>query len=92
MSLSIKKRLCNNLVAIYQQTREWSKAIQYASQLVKMGRKRMRSNIAHFWCELAMQEQAEGDSNRAILTLSVPYLKILSVLGRVFRWQVVLRK
>ncbi|MFY2508137.1 lipopolysaccharide assembly protein LapB [Vibrio pectenicida] len=55
------------LVSIYQQTREWAKAIQYASQLVKLGRKRMRTNIAHFWCELAMQEQAEGDSNRAIL-------------------------
>ena len=55
------------LVSIYQQTREWAKAIQYASQLVKLGRKRMRTSIAHFWCELAMQEKAEGDSNRAIL-------------------------
>ncbi|CAM3594206.1 lipopolysaccharide assembly protein LapB [Vibrio aquimaris] len=62
-----KEAALQQLVAIYQQTREWSKAIQYASQLVKLGRKRMRSNIAHFWCELAMQEQAEGDSNRAIL-------------------------
>ncbi|MYM59886.1 lipopolysaccharide assembly protein LapB [Vibrio sp. OCN044] len=62
-----KEAALQQLVAIYQQTREWSKAIQYSSQLVKLGRKRMRSNIAHFWCELAMQEQAEGDSNRAIL-------------------------
>ncbi|WP_114787218.1 lipopolysaccharide assembly protein LapB [Vibrio tetraodonis] len=62
-----KEAALQQLVSIYQQTREWSKAIQYASQLVKLGRKRMRINIAHFWCELAMQEQAEGDSNRAIL-------------------------
>ncbi|WP_341661348.1 lipopolysaccharide assembly protein LapB [Vibrio sp.] len=62
-----KEAALQQLVAIYQQTREWSKAIQYASQLVKLGRKRMRSSIAHFWCELAMQEQAEGDGNRAIL-------------------------
>ncbi|RJX69982.1 lipopolysaccharide assembly protein LapB [Vibrio sinensis] len=54
------------LVAIYQQTREWHKAITYASMLVKLGRKRMRNSIAHFWCELAMQEKAEGNSNKAI--------------------------
>ncbi|MCG9596719.1 lipopolysaccharide assembly protein LapB [Vibrio sp. Isolate25] len=54
------------LVSIYQQTREWGKAIQYATQLVKLGRKRMRNSIAHFWCELAMQEKADGDNNRAI--------------------------
>ncbi|MCG9575724.1 lipopolysaccharide assembly protein LapB [Vibrio tubiashii] len=49
------------LVAIYQQTREWNKAIHYASLLVKMGRKRMRTSIGHFWCELAMQEKADGN-------------------------------
>lgn len=54
------------LVAIYQQTREWSKAIQYATQLVKLGRKRMCVSIAHFWCELAMQEKADGNSNKAL--------------------------
>ena len=54
------------LVSIYQQTREWGKAIQYATQLVKLGRKRMRTSIAHFWCELAMQEKADGDNSRAI--------------------------
>lgn len=54
------------LVAIYQQTREWSKAINYASLLVKMGRKRMRTSIGHFWCELAMQEKAEGNHTQAM--------------------------
>ncbi|EGA63878.1 lipopolysaccharide assembly protein LapB [Vibrio brasiliensis] len=54
------------LVAIYQQTREWSKAINYASLLVKMGRKRMRTSIGHFWCELAMQEKAEGNHAQAM--------------------------
>lgn len=54
------------LVAIYQQTREWSKAIQYATLLVKLGRKRMRSSIAHFWCELAMQEKADGNHNKSL--------------------------
>lgn len=54
------------LVAIYQQTREWNKAIHYASLLVKMGRKRMRTSIGHFWCELAMQEKADGNHSLAI--------------------------
>lgn len=54
------------LVAIYQQTREWHKAIDYAYDLVKLGRKRMRSVIAHFWCELAMQEKADGNDSKAI--------------------------
>ncbi|WP_260259421.1 lipopolysaccharide assembly protein LapB [Vibrio intestinalis] len=54
------------LVAIYQQTREWNKATHYASLLVKMGRKRMRTSIAHFYCEMAMQEQADGEGAKAI--------------------------
>ncbi len=54
------------LVAIYQQTREWQKAIYYATQLFKLGRKRMRVSIAHFYCEMAMQDQAEGERSQAI--------------------------
>lgn len=54
------------LTAIYQQTREWHKAIDCAQALVKMGRKRVRSSIAHFWCELAMQEKADGHDSKAI--------------------------
>ncbi|KHA61237.1 tetratricopeptide repeat protein [Vibrio variabilis] len=54
------------LVSIYQQTREWSKAIHYATLLVKLGRKRVRNSIAHFWCELAMQEKADGNQAKAL--------------------------
>lgn len=54
------------LVAIYQQTREWHKAIHYAHLLVKMGRQRMRHTIAHFWCELAMLEKADGNNSKAL--------------------------
>lgn len=54
------------LVSIYQQTREWHKAIDCGHALVKLGRKRMRASIAHFWCELAMQEKAEGNDIKAI--------------------------
>ncbi|WP_032080285.1 lipopolysaccharide assembly protein LapB [Vibrio fluvialis] len=54
------------LTAIYQQTREWHKAIDCAQALVKMGRKRVKTSIAHFWCELAMQEKADGHGSKAI--------------------------
>ncbi|EKO3371359.1 lipopolysaccharide assembly protein LapB [Vibrio fluvialis] len=54
------------LTAIYQQTREWHKAIDCAQALVKMGRKRVKTSIAHFWCELAMQEKADGHDSKAI--------------------------
>ncbi len=54
------------LTSIYQQTREWHKAIECANALVKMGRKRMKSCIAHFLCELAMQEKADGSDSKSI--------------------------
>ncbi|WP_282176710.1 lipopolysaccharide assembly protein LapB [Vibrio nereis] len=61
-----KEAALGQLVSIYQQTREWAKAIHYASLLVKLGRKRMKNSIAHFWCELAMQEKAEGNDAKAL--------------------------
>ncbi|WED22708.1 lipopolysaccharide assembly protein LapB [Vibrio sp. JC009] len=63
---SHKEAALTQLVSIYQQTKEWSKAIYYGNALVKLGRKRMRVNIAHFWCELAMQEQANENTTKAI--------------------------
>ena len=55
------------LVTIYQQTREWSKAIHYAStNWLRLKRTRIRANIAHFWCELAMLDQADGNTGKAI--------------------------
>ncbi|NLS11480.1 lipopolysaccharide assembly protein LapB [Vibrio sp. SM6] len=54
------------LVTIYQQTREWDKAIDAANLLVKMGKKKMRKTIAHFWCEEAMLAQADGQRDKAI--------------------------
>lgn len=61
-----KEAALQQLVSIYQQTREWHKAIDYAYALVKLGRKRMHGVIAHFWCELAMQEKAEGRDSKVI--------------------------
>jgi len=54
------------LVVIYQQTREWQKAIDYALALVKMGKNRFKKDIAHYYCELAMLEQADNNQKRTI--------------------------
>ncbi|MZI92826.1 lipopolysaccharide assembly protein LapB [Vibrio sp. CAIM 722] len=54
------------LTAIYQQTREWNKAIECAQALVKMGKIKMKSTIAHFLCELAMQEKSDGHHDKAV--------------------------
>ncbi|NUY55580.1 lipopolysaccharide assembly protein LapB [Salinivibrio sp. MA351] len=53
------------LLAISQQTREWEQAIDTAAKLVKMGKHKLRKDIAHFHCELAMQQLAEGDEHKA---------------------------
>ncbi|KUI99766.1 lipopolysaccharide assembly protein LapB [Vibrio sp. MEBiC08052] len=54
------------LTSIYQQTREWMKAIECAHALVKLGRKKMRKSIAYFWCELAADAQSMRDDMKAI--------------------------
>ncbi|WBA09552.1 lipopolysaccharide assembly protein LapB [Salinivibrio kushneri] len=53
------------LLAIFQQTREWENAIDTAAKLVKMGKHKLRKDIAHFHCELAMQQLADGDEHKA---------------------------
>ncbi|ORT49445.1 tetratricopeptide repeat protein [Vibrio sp. qd031] len=58
------------LVAIYQQTREWSKAIDYAQQLQKYGKRSTKRStsrsISHYWCELAVIEQSATNTPKAI--------------------------
>ncbi|MCW8344933.1 lipopolysaccharide assembly protein LapB [Vibrio sp. ZSDZ65] len=78
------------LVSIYEQTQEWHKAIEYASALQKLGKKRVRNNIAHFWCELAMVEQASSNTPKAIqyfrkaLTVDPKCARANIALGRLY--------
>ena len=46
------------LLQIYQATSEWQKAIDVAEKLVKLGKDKQRGEIAHFYCELALQQMA----------------------------------
>ncbi|NGN97795.1 lipopolysaccharide assembly protein LapB [Grimontia sp. S25] len=60
-----KEFALQQLLAIYQQTREWEKAIDIASKLVKGGKSKLKRDISHFYCELAMQSMGDNDEKGA---------------------------
>ncbi|OAN18299.1 hypothetical protein A3K86_05230 [Photobacterium jeanii] len=60
-----RKAALQQLLSIYQQTREWEKAIEMASQLVKMGKPKLKHDIAHYWCELSMLELGAQNPDKA---------------------------
>ncbi|MFO6425022.1 lipopolysaccharide assembly protein LapB [Motilimonas sp. KMU-193] len=57
------------LLHIYQQTKEWLKAIKVAQQLEKSQVKTAVKDIAHFHCELANEAHENKDDKRAIAEL-----------------------
>ncbi|KAB8313626.1 lipopolysaccharide assembly protein LapB [Erwinia endophytica] len=54
------------LLIIHQATSDWPKAIEVAERLVKLGKDRQRMEIAHFYCELALQAMSGDDLDRAM--------------------------
>lgn len=57
------------LLQIYQATSDWQKAIDTAERLVKLGKEKHRPEIAHFWCELALQQMGNDDMEKAMTLL-----------------------
>lgn len=57
------------LLQIYQATSDWQKAIDVAERLVKLGKEQQRGEIAHFYCELALQQIGNDDPDRAMALL-----------------------
>ncbi|WNN42532.1 MULTISPECIES: lipopolysaccharide assembly protein LapB [Winslowiella] len=57
------------LLLIHQATSDWQKAIEVAERLVKLGKDRQKMEIAHFYCELALQAMASDDLDRAMSLL-----------------------
>ncbi|TPG62482.1 lipopolysaccharide assembly protein LapB [Ewingella americana] len=53
------------LLVIHQATSDWQNAIDVAERLVKLGKDNRRKEIAHFWCELALQAMATDDLDKA---------------------------
>lgn len=54
------------LLQIYQATSEWSKAIDITENLVKLGKGQCWVEIAHFYCELALQAMDSDDMDSAV--------------------------
>ncbi|UYB56596.1 lipopolysaccharide assembly protein LapB [Klebsiella michiganensis] len=57
------------LLQIYQATSDWQSAIEVAERLVKLGKEKHRGEIANFWCELALQQMAGNDLDKAMALL-----------------------
>ena len=49
------------LLQIHERTKEWPRAIDIAGQLERLGAGSYGRQIAHYWCELALQHQQTGD-------------------------------
>lgn len=57
------------LLQIYQATSDWQKAIEMAERLVKLGKEQHRIEIAHFYCELALQLVVHDEMDKAMALL-----------------------
>ena len=53
------------LLHIYQQEKEWEKAVSVVRRLARLSGKNMNSMIAHFYCELAEQDLAHHNDSSA---------------------------
>lgn len=53
------------LLAIYQQEKEWDQAISAALRLEKVSAQNLHPQVAHFYCEMAGEARADGDLSRA---------------------------
>ena len=58
-------RARENLLEIYVQEKDWTKAIDAARILEKTTSKPLKAEIAHFYCERALLESAKGNGDEA---------------------------
>ncbi|MBS9422970.1 lipopolysaccharide assembly protein LapB [Photorhabdus caribbeanensis] len=85
-----RENALQSLLAIYQLTSDWKKAIDIAEKLVKSGKHDLREKIAHFYCELALQEMSSDDLDEAISYLNKAVqadkncARVSIMLGRLF--------
>ena len=57
------------LLVIYQRMRDWDKAIEVATRLVKYDNPQLKADIAHFWCEIAQLDITALETDKAISAL-----------------------
>lgn len=78
------------LLLIHQATSDWQKAIDIAEKLVKLGKDVQRVEIAHFYCELALQVMGSDDLDKAKTLLKraaaadKQCARVSIMLGRIF--------
>ena len=60
------ERALGELLDIYQQERDWPKAIDTAKRLAARSGQALQTEIAHFHCELADERRAEGQVDQAL--------------------------
>lgn len=58
-----------HLIEIYQQSKDWGRAIEMAEKLEKTSHQDMSHHVAHFNCELAEQRWLRGDREEALYYL-----------------------
>ncbi|WP_159564276.1 lipopolysaccharide assembly protein LapB [Budvicia diplopodorum] len=54
------------LLIIHQATSDWLQAIDVAEKLIKSGKEALRVEVAHFYCELALQAMGSDDLDKAM--------------------------
>ncbi|MBT0726369.1 lipopolysaccharide assembly protein LapB [Rosenbergiella australiborealis] len=57
------------LLSIYQLTSDWQQSIDTAEKLARVDKSAQGTNIAHFYCELALQAMASDDLDKALMLL-----------------------
>ncbi len=65
-----KPSALRHLLAVYQQEKDWDKAIETAEKLERAGRESMAPVIAQYHCELAEEARAREDTRQARQQLS----------------------
>jgi lipopolysaccharide assembly protein B len=53
------------LLALYERSRDWRAASDVAAKLEKSGTGSFASRIAHYWCEIAIEADARGETAEA---------------------------
>jgi lipopolysaccharide biosynthesis regulator YciM len=61
-----EKEVCRHLADVYQQIREWEKAIEIGRRLVRIDCAAWRIRVAHYACELGEQALQQRDLQRAL--------------------------